>query len=39
MKHPQATHSHADQARIARTLLGRGHAVSGDLCKTFRRTS
>jgi hypothetical protein len=33
----QATHSHHDQALIARLLLDRGHAVAGDLCKTFRR--
>jgi RNA-directed DNA polymerase len=33
----QSGHSHHDQALIARLLLDRGHAVSGDLCKTFRR--
>lgn len=33
----QATHSHVDRAAIARTLLGRGHAVDGDYLKTFRR--
>jgi RNA-directed DNA polymerase len=32
----QADHSHADQARIARALMKRGHAVAGDLGKIFR---
>lgn len=32
------THSHHDQALIARLLLDRGHAVAGDLSKVFRRT-
>ena len=35
----QATHSHAEQIAIARVLLSRGHAVSGDLSKAFRKTS
>ena len=35
----QATHSHADQARIARLLLDRGHAVAGDLSKVFRKSA
>ena len=34
----QASHSHADQARIARLLLDRGHAVAGDLSKIYRRS-
>jgi len=33
----QASHSHTDQAHIASILLARGHAVSGDLSKAFRR--
>jgi RNA-directed DNA polymerase len=32
----QAAHSHTDQARIARALMKRGHAVSGDLSKIYR---
>ena len=32
----QASHPHADQARIARVLRRRGHAVAGDLGKIFR---
>jgi hypothetical protein len=32
----QASHSHADQARISRLLLDRGHAVAGDLSKIYR---
>jgi len=35
----QATHSHTDQARIARALLKRGHAVDGDLTRIFRKRS
>ncbi len=34
-----ASHSHADQAFMARLLRRRGHAVSGDLTKIFRRTA
>ncbi|MFT4267855.1 MAG: four helix bundle protein [Xenophilus sp.] len=33
----QASHGHTDQARIARALLKRGHAVDGDLSRTFRK--
>lgn len=33
----QATHSHFERARIARILRKRGHAVSGDITKIFRR--
>jgi hypothetical protein len=32
----QASHSHADQAQMARLLRLRGHAVAGDLSKIFR---
>jgi RNA-directed DNA polymerase len=32
----QATHSHADRARLANTVRRRGHAVSGSLTKAFR---
>jgi hypothetical protein len=34
----QATHSHADRARLAAAVLARGHCVSGALTRTFRRT-
>lgn len=33
----QASHGHTDQARIAKALTKRGHAVAGDLSKIFRR--
>ena len=33
----QATHSHADQIRIARALRQRGHAVAGDIGKVYQR--
>ncbi len=33
----QATHSHGDRAQLARLLLKRGHAVNGQLTKTYRR--
>ena len=33
----QATHSHADQARLAKVLMQRGHSVAGDLSKIYRR--
>jgi RNA-directed DNA polymerase len=33
----QASHSHQEQAAIARVLLKRGHAVNGGLTKAFRR--
>ena len=35
----QASHGHTDQARLARALLKRGHAVDGDLSRIFRRRS
>lgn len=35
----QASHSHADQARLANVLRGRGHAIKGDLSKIYRRKS
>ena len=35
----QATHSHADQIRIARVLRQRGHAVAGDIGKVYPRKS
>ena len=34
----QSTHSHADRARVANVLMGRGHAVNGALTKSFRRS-
>lgn len=33
----QAEHSHHDRARVANALRRRGHSVSGDLSKTYRR--
>lgn len=33
----QASHSHVDQALIAKVLRKRGHAVKGDLTKIYRR--
>jgi RNA-directed DNA polymerase len=35
----QATHSHTDRARLANVLRDRGHAVSGDLTKIFRKAA
>lgn len=35
----QATHSHCDRARLAKTLLMRGRAVNSDLTQIFRRAS
>jgi hypothetical protein len=35
----QASHSHADQAFMARLLRRRGHVVAGDLSKIYRRAS
>lgn len=32
----QASHSHADRARLANLIRRRGHCVAGDLTKTFR---
>jgi hypothetical protein len=33
----QASHSHADQAFMARLLRRRGHVVAGDFSKIYRR--
>lgn len=33
----QTTHSHADRARLANLLRRRGHTISGDFTKTYRR--
>ncbi|MBY0469145.1 MAG: hypothetical protein K2Q07_09235 [Burkholderiaceae bacterium] len=33
----QATHSHAERARLANVLRRRGHCVSGALTKAYRR--
>jgi RNA-directed DNA polymerase len=33
----QASHSHADRARVANALLARGHSVRSDLSKIYRR--
>lgn len=35
----QASHSHAEQAAIARVLMRRGHVVAGDLSKIFRKAA
>jgi len=35
----QATHSHADQVRLARLLRRRGHVVAGDLGKIYRNAA
>lgn len=35
----QASHSHKDRAALARLVLQRGHAVNGDLTKTYPRTN
>ena len=35
----QATHSHADRARLANLLRDRGHTIAGDLTKTYRRST
>lgn len=32
----QASHSHADRARLANLIRRRGHCIAGDLTKTFR---
>lgn len=34
----QASHGHTDRATLANVLLGRGHAVKGDLSKIYRRS-
>lgn len=31
----QASHSHKDRAAMARIVIKRGHAVNGDLTKTY----
>ena len=33
----QANHSHHERAKLANALRRRGHAISGDLTKTYRR--
>jgi hypothetical protein len=33
----QATHSHADRAKLANVMLKRGHSVNGKLTKVYRR--
>ena len=35
----QATHSHADRARLAKAIQRRGHCVNAALTKTYRRSS
>jgi RNA-directed DNA polymerase len=35
----QASHGHTDRTRIANLLLERGHAVNGEITKTYRRKS
>ena len=35
----QATHSHADRARVANALRYRGHSIKADLTKTYRTTT
>jgi hypothetical protein len=35
----QATHSHSDRVVLANLLRARGHAVKGDLTKTYRRST
>jgi RNA-directed DNA polymerase len=34
----QATHSHHDRVRLANVLRYRGHCISGDITKTYRRS-
>lgn len=34
----QATHSHDERAQLAHVALRRGHCVSGDLTKIYRRS-
>lgn len=34
----QSEHSHHDRTRIANALRRRGHCISGDITKTFRRS-
>lgn len=33
----QASHSHKDRAALARLVIKRGHAVNGDLTKTYQK--
>lgn len=35
----QASHSHNDRVRLSHAVLARGHVVSGDLTKTYRRAA
>jgi len=35
----QATHSHADRARLANLLRDRGHTIKSDFTKTYRRST
>lgn len=35
----QASHSHHEQAVLAKVLMWRGHAIAGDLSKAFQKTS
>lgn len=35
----QATHSHHDRAQLANILRYRGHCISGNLTKTYRRAA
>ena len=35
----QASHSHHDRTRVANVLRDRGHVVTGDMTKAFRRTT
>lgn len=35
----QASHSHNDRVRLSHAVLSRGHVVSGDLTKTYRRAA
>ncbi|MFA7278603.1 MAG: RNA-directed DNA polymerase [Sterolibacterium sp.] len=35
----QASHSHADRARLSNVLRYRGHCISGDLTKTYRKSN
>lgn len=35
----QAGNSHNDRVRLSHAVLARGHVVSGDLTKTYRRAA
>ena len=37
--HTQASHGHADRARVANIARRRGHCVAADLCKVYRRAA